>query len=467
MSTTLAWVALAATAFLVLVLAKEARARRGVQGGSTRRFDVYFFVSLVLVALGVVGVMGQEEVGRTIGWFLMAWAGSSLLLDFDESDSPALVGVASGFAAVLLSVLGSEAVAASSHVTAALAGFGVSAAAMAVRGRGRCAQDLAVVAGVGFIATYMGAKQPGAPTAETGQLFLTSATLAAVVGTVMTAILAKSSKTWPKIGTAVIFGLIGSLFCTRVLNEPDANVLIGIAVLVAVVSCYMTPDDKPVQPWAALVSALTWVAVATLAFSFLHGYGMAVASLIAVCSALLSGNRRALMFCGPLLGLTIYRFARTLYPELTSSLDLGQHYALIGFLSGLLFIPTALDAFRMMETGSKAKAWCGGAVIAAMLACTVIGLSLFLGVKGASGLLVGIGFSPLIAVILPRERLGSTAYAIGLTGFVLAMMPLALTAEGLERAVKQQVLLGMSLSLILGTVVLTILARLKVAEKPA
>ncbi|MBS1721781.1 MAG: hypothetical protein JSS66_02110 [Armatimonadetes bacterium] len=467
------WVALATLLLLQLTIAKEARDKRDQGGVAPRPFDAYTVLSVLLLVMGVVAALGvlklpdEPAYVPSLGWFLAAWGFSSLLLDYNDALLPATAGVAAAVVAVLLGLFSAEVVKDPASVMAMTAGFGVSAAAMAVRGRGVAPMALTLVAAFGFIVTFMGEKGPGAQAVEAGSLVLTAASVAALVSTMVHLLMSRSGKGFPQVGAPVLFGLVASLLCTKVLNEPDANVIIGIVVLVAVVTHFMAPAEGPVPPWSALVSALSWIAVATLSFSFLHGYGMALAALLAVCSGLLMGDRRVLAYASPLLALSLYRFARTQYSDLTSSLDLGQHYALVGFLCGLLFVPLVLDAFGLVEKGSRSKAWAGAAVLAAMLACSVAGVVMFLGVKGMSGLLVGFGFSPLVSVLLPNSRQNAPAYAIGLGGFTLALLPLALTTEGMDRALRQQVLIGVGIVVLLGSVVVALLARQKQSEQPS
>ena len=169
----------------------------------------------------------------------------------------------------------------------------------------------------------------------------------------------------------------------------------------------------------ALGSVLV-VALATLAFATLRGYGMALSTLSAAAVLVLAGNPRALMCLGPAWALVGYRLFRETHTDVSRAFDIGQHYAIVGILLAVLLC-IAVVAWRpkgaeRSKTRAAAVALSAVATIAAMA-----GGAVFLGSKGVVGALVGLGLAVFVAGMRGSRSLAVMVLALqGWATLVLA-----------------------------------------------
>lgn len=197
---------------------------------------------------------------------------------------------------------------------------------------------------------------------------------------------------WLAIFLLLVFGyVVGG----RYLESKEAWIIFdGAVVAGAILHWTIRPQGKD-DSLAFLIAAVIWIGIATLAFSYLKGFGMTIALCGAVASLLVLGNTRALLSAGPLLGLVFYRVLREAYPETTRALDIGQHYAVIGLAFGLVLALLPADWVRPRAT-SSVKFEIARAVWGITLALLPVGLAVVLGAKGMVGFVAGLGFAALI-----------------------------------------------------------------------
>jgi len=190
--------------------------------------------------------------------------------------------------------------------------------------------------------------------------------------------------------------------------------LLSIAAALAVAYLLGSDDSEPQpSPSSFLLSSIIWVAAATIAFGMLKGYGMAVGLVVGAAALAALGSTKGLLTMGPLFGLTAYRLFREQHTDSSRAFDIGQHYAMIGILIGLLLVLLLFDWTRELTLRGSSSAAAGVLLGVAGLGGLLASLVL-LGPKGTVGLLVGIGLAPALAGWRGSRDTGALACAVGL-----------------------------------------------------
>lgn len=215
---------------------------------------------------------------------------------------------------------------------------------------------------------------------------------------------------WLAVALLLAFGyVVGG----RYLEGSNAWMIFDGAVLTgAILNWVIRPTGKD-DSLAFLVSAVIWIGLATLAFSYQKGFGMAIGLAGAMAVFLVLGNTRAMLSAGPLLGLVFYRVLREAFPEATRALDIGQHYAVIGVAFGLVIALLPVDWVRTRQSLS-ATTLTGRIVWALILALLPAALAVVLGAKGMVGFVAGLGFAALVDGIRGGSSLVTLVLASGL-----------------------------------------------------
>lgn len=173
-------------------------------------------------------------------------------------------------------------------------------------------------------------------------------------------------------------------------------IMLGAAsgwVLHWVVSQERTEEEGELR--FALASVVV-VALATLAFAALRGYGMALSTLSAATVLVLAGNTRALLCLGPAWALVGYRLFRETHTDVSRAFDIGQHYAIVGILLAILMC-MAVAAWRPKGAERSRTRAAAVALSAVALMAAIVAGAVFLGSKGAVGSLVGLGLAVFVA----------------------------------------------------------------------
>jgi len=269
-----------------------------------------------------------------------------------------------------------------------------------------------------FIATdFMGAK---ALENEPGSYFGSMLGLAIAIAGIVGFLTGRSEKRadgalgfvpgWLAVALLLAFGyVVGG----RYLEGSNAWMIFDGAVLTgAILHWVIRPAGKD-DSLAFLISAVIWIGVATLAFSYQKGFGMAIGLAGAMAVFLVLGNARAMLSAGPLLGLVFYRVLREAFPEATRALDIGQHYAVIGVAFGLVIALLPIDWVRVRQSMS-ASPLLGRIVWSIILALLPAALAVVLGAKGMVGFVAGLGFAALVDGIRGGSSLLTLVLASGL-----------------------------------------------------
>jgi hypothetical protein len=143
----------------------------------------------------------------------------------------------------------------------------------------------------------------------------------------------------------------------------------------------------------------------------------------------------------PLVALLFYRMFLEMYPTETRQIDVGQQYAVMGIVAGVV-LPIAVGSW----IGRSAEKFKGLAKPAIAVLAGVIAIALLiaadfvLGAKGTVGVLIGLSLAPFVAGIAGGDRLGVLAAIGGLAAAVVATFRFAAPHLLMERAEKIQIL---------------------------
>jgi hypothetical protein len=267
---------------------------------------------------------------------------------------------------------------------------------------------VAMFSAVIISADYMGQKALANDTgATTGTMFGLAGAIAALIALVANRSEKKGAETLvsvPRFIAIAILLILGFVVGYRLVASQAAwMIFVGSVIAATVLHWTIRPDGKD-DSLAFLVGSVIWIGIATLSFSYLQGYGMAIASAAAVLTLLILGNPRALLAAGPLVGLTFYRVLRESHLDAVRALDIGQHYAVIGVAFGVVvaLLPSEWLERRTTETTASLVGRC---LWALTLGLIPVAMSVVLGAKGIVGFIAGLGFAGLVEGV--RNRSGT------------------------------------------------------------
>lgn len=225
-----------------------------------------------------------------------------------------------------------------------------------------------------------------------------------------------STATFRKIApvVAVLFAAWGAVCCTRYMHLEGGPVSLFMAVVVAFAVHKMLPPTNPSDPLRSGVAALLWLGLATVSFGLAKSLGMALALGLAAAMLCMLDNRRALLTLGPLVGLVLYRTFREAHPDISRALDIGQHYALVGLITGAVLPLLPSDWLRTGRSAAGATLW--GVLLVGLPAV----LSLVLGAKGAVGFVAGLGLALWIESFRAEASVLPVALSAGIAGLLFA-----------------------------------------------
>lgn len=267
----------------------------------------------------------------------------------------------------------------------------------------------AAVLNATLLADLLGEAGPGDRASHAGlALLVAGCVLAAAVPPVLAAAKFRDKLKDSREGVlfAALFSGFAFLIATRYVWIGHVWHVALMAAAVALVVHWFTASDKEGSPYTGLLGMVIWLGVATLAFGLLRGFGMSVALLTAVLVFLVLGDVRSIASLSPLAAMTVYRVFKEWHQSAAKTLDIGQHYELIGFIAGMALIALALE----MRHRRREHPIANGAMALMLMALPVL-TAILLGAKGTVGLLVGSGFAYVI--------LGTALH--GLAPFVLQM----------------------------------------------
>ncbi|MCW5938719.1 MAG: hypothetical protein KF884_05770 [Fimbriimonadaceae bacterium] len=439
------WVALVLTTFAVFA---HVRSLPTVPKWGWSRLAPGMAAAVLAVVAGLGPAMPWRE---PLVALFVGLAASLLLFDLPAGDSLAGRVASIGVAAVLLAVFFRETVTTPGVIFGFLAGVGGGAAVAALVSGSWSSSDTATALSIGAFASLLGAAGPGDKAAATGAVLLFGGLVAGLVGWAL-GLFVRSWPSWaPGLFAAAAFTGAGVFLGQRYFFMGDIAVLVAVGALAALVTGVVLGGEGPApRAWAFGLSAVVWLGVATVAFSFRQGYGMAVCGLSGAIVALLLGQRGVLAAMAPIVALAAMRALRETLPDATRAFDIGQHYALIGLILGPTVLLTGLAWAR--DTAHR-RDWLPTALVGAVAAATAVIGVMFLGDKGSIGLVVGFALAPALAGMVGLSAPGAAAAGTGLACASLASLT-ALGGSGeIGRDMKVTLLVGSAVvaALLLGT----------------
>ncbi len=281
-----------------------------------------------------------------------------------------------------------------------------------------------------------------------GSLMTLAAAAAGVLGLVATM---KGTKLfWQQFLSVALLAVGVFVIGSRYLGLRDAWLLTLAGVLVGIVTNWLIDDGQ--DALRPLIAAALWIGLATIGFGLRRGYGMSLGLAGGVSTLLLLGNIRALLTLGPLAGLVMYRVFRELNLDATRALDIGQHYALVGFSTGALLplLPVEWLRSRAARTGPRLPS--SGMIWIVLLAAVPISLAVLLGAKGVVGFVAGLGMAAVIESIRCGESVQPLSLAVGIS----AATTLAYQFLGANSAMTRDEKMGIVVPLAVGLTVLIV-----------
>jgi len=349
----------------------------------------------------------------------------ALFLRFLESSRETSAATELGFAAALAGFIGwlDPAYVVPAQM-AAIAGLGFGAWVSGDFRERRISMPAAVAlyAAVIIAADFMGAKalsnQPGA---TTGTMFGLAGAISALIGLVANRSEKKGSESLvatPRFIAIAILMILGFVVGSRLVASQEAWMIFLGSVVAATILHWTIRPDASDDSLAFLVGSVIWIGIATLSFSYLQGFGMAIASVGAVLTLLILGNPRALLAAGPLIGLTFYRVLRESHVDAVRALDIGQHYAVIGVAFGVVvaLLPSEWLERRCKETTASQV---GRTLWAVTLGLIPVAMSVVLGAKGIVGFIAGLGLAGLVEGVRNRSAIVPLIVAGSLSALIV------------------------------------------------
>ena len=262
--------------------------------------------------------------------------------------------------------------------------------------------------------------------------------------------------------TAAIIGIAAlswGLF-SMYLGERRLAIISLVGVAAVIVTAWLVPRGKASAGiWG--VAALLWLGLTTYAFSTAYGLGMAAAGFTAVCTVFLLDRRDLLPAVSLLLGLAFYRLFRENNPTVVQAFDIGQHYAMIGFVIGVVTLVGLTDALMVRRNSSETSSGVARALAVLMSLVVIVIASVFFGSKGAIGVIVGLGIAPFLTRLTAKATAWSVVGAIALQGAALAVYGPISDNVTLDRSGKTLILVWSA------AVVLALLAGVWLVERRA
>ena len=317
-------------------------------------------------------------------------------------------------------------------------GAGLAAACTAVSAKTAGNERLAAFA----VATFAG----GAVLGSYREGVDRAALVISVVGVISVLALAAASvgslPKWAKwlLVAAILIGAAKLVAVRYLFLGASFNVALGAVASAAVVAWIMENEDGRSHGSFALCT-LIWLAWSTVAFGLLQGLGVALSAVYAATFLIAVGSYRGLLSMSSLVALIFYRVFLEMYPAETRQTDVGQQYAVMGIVAGVV-LPVAAASW-LSRAGSRFEgiAKPSLALLAGLIAVALlVAADFILGSKGTVGVLIGLALAPFVAGLAGGERLGVLAAIGGLSATVVVTFRFVSPHLLMERADKLQIL---------------------------
>jgi hypothetical protein len=259
---------------------------------------------------------------------------------------------------------------------------------------------------------------------------------------------------------AIIIVAGGFLAAKYIVFRNEISWMVVGGVVIALVTHWLLSENAS-NTLRYGIAAATWIAGATLAFAEIRVIGMTVFMVSGVMMLVALQNSKVILSMGPVIGLVFYRLFREAYPEASRGLDLGQHYAMIGLISGLLLTLIAVEWLQLSHERMWGKGlFAAGIWIILLIAIPIVG-TLLLGPKGVTGYIVGLGMAALIEGFKDAPNITVASIGIGLASLMAALYRWVLEFHSMTRTEKIAIVGRYALDIIALAVLLMVLSSVR------
>ena len=266
----------------------------------------------------------------------------------------------------------------------------------------------AIIAAMCAAGDFLGAGHKNVPASiEMGSIL----GLAALFGMIAVGFLPKRLESvFRPIGVAVVTAGAGFIVSQRMV-EPHLAIAIGIAAVAALVVHFLVPDDER-DVMRIIIAGIIAMSVASVSYSFYKNAGVSAAILTMLAILVGSRNRTAIMATSMVFGLVLMRLLQKADVAYAQTLDIGQHFVLLGIFLGAL-VPL-LPVEKMVASDWRGSLSSAMWVVLLVAACIFI--EVMLGHRGINGFVAGLGIVGIISLLRQERSLMPMAIAPGLVG---------------------------------------------------
>lgn len=174
-----------------------------------------------------------------------------------------------------------------------------------------------------------------------------------------------------------------------------------------------TEDSRP-DAFGLLVSAAIWLGLATAAFGLTKSFGVSLALVLAIGTLISLNADRALVSVGPLLAVVLTQTFKAIHPDAARSVDVGQHYVLIGLVLGALLPLIPEEWLERVKPPGEWRRTAAVALWVAILCASPLLIGIYLAPRGLMGFVAGLGFSGFFGSLRSPVALTVPALSAGL-----------------------------------------------------
>lgn len=240
--------------------------------------------------------------------------------------------------------------------------------------------------------------------------------ISALAGMILSHILpAKFHSARPLVTGLIVVG--GGFALSQRISETHLAMAIGVAALAAVVICYLIPNEER-DVFRLIVAGIMTVTVATIGYAFYRNAGISAALITLFAVFLVAGNRTAILASSMVLGLVMMRLLQKADPGYTQSLDIGQHFILLGLFLGATvpILPLLVTPPKDIKASVVSLLW----VLTLTLICVFI--LVMLGHRGVNGFVAGLGLAGVVVALKQEQNLMPMAVGPGMVGILVFLL---------------------------------------------
>ena len=272
---------------------------------------------------------------------------------------------------------------------------------------GRISLTTAIVGTTLVAADFFGAGHKNVPASiDSGSLL----GLSALLGMIAVKLLPAKVDWVRPIGVAILIAAAGFVLAKRIDAAPLANA-VGLGAITALVLNWLAPDDER-DVLRLVIAGIIAVSMATVAYSFYRVAGVSAALVAMLTILFAAGNKTAVLTASTVFGIVLIRLLQKADSGYTTSLDIGQHFILLGVFLGVVVPLLPLD--KAMP--AKWKESVNSSLWFLLLVSACVFVEVMLGHRGVTGFVAGLGISGIVSALRAEQSLVPIAIAPGLVG---------------------------------------------------